>query len=191
MSLSKEFQKPLDHLEDLLEHWIAEQGEGFQPMGPSTMIGLCCARGIVSSFLKTVQILQNMLPSTKLPVRKVLRKLCDMKVRVGLPCAILGSNHVKTIPYDDKLIPEIDTGTGTLPRDVNTEPETDQELLGSANWHVMATDGSFVYVSGGKGKGLSKVGTGHHGTIQGYVYNLNHSISTDFLAFGNNMLVVG
>jgi E3 ubiquitin-protein ligase HECTD4 len=112
-----------------------------------------------------------------------------MKVRVGQPCAILGVNHAKSFPYDDKLIvepePEISEAEATT---ITMEPELELEL---AKWHVLATDGSFMYVSGGRGKGLSKIGTGLYGTIQGYVYNVNQNIEVDFVAFGTNMLIAG
>lgn len=190
---SAEFQAPLDQLEILFEQWIKEQGHEFEELGFSVMIALCCARGSLTSILKTVILLEEREDKdTLLPVRKILESLSSLETRIGKPCKISRSRHLKCFGYDDQLEPMGAQKLGhTLSAPNSNENESNQSPIPDpvANWHGLATDGIYLYVSGSRGKGLSKIGTGFNGSLQGYVYNENSELHTDFIAYGNGILV--
>jgi len=191
MSLGHDFQAPLDQLESLFGEWIQQRGEAFQEIGMSVMVGLCCARGSLSSILKTIRLLQeNQNVDTVLPVGKILQNLPSLEMRVGKACRISGCRHVSTWQYDDQLDPFVEKSETIPPHSSTPGNENTLHVAEKVpNWHGLAADGTYLFVSGIRGKGLAKIGTGLKGSLQGFLYHRNNDTQTDFIAFGNGLLI--
>lgn len=237
-SLNQESSNSLEKLEDLLGRWAANPSDSFQCSGPSAMIALCCARGAISSFAKTILMLENLeCPMRPLPVAPILRKLNDSRQQIGKPCGFMGDKLLITWPYDDRLLSDaIQSGR---PLGLKSHPSLEQLLAQLAeekgsqdenqsatqptrptvpprlnvanpnvnlpitivtgngnsspveeiNKHFVATDGTFLYVTGPNGKGLAKMGSGLKGSVQGWVYSNNLSLKCGFLAFADGLLI--
>ncbi|CAL8117602.1 unnamed protein product [Orchesella dallaii] len=116
MSLNQENSCALEKLEDLLAQWSTKKNDddggasssnpAFKISGPSAMVALACARGVISSFAKTVLMLENVENPSRvmLPVAPILRKLGDVRIKIGKPCALQNDKYLMTWPYDDRLV---------------------------------------------------------------------------------------
>lgn len=103
-SLRNDTSISLDKLENLLLQWASNSDPAYQTSGPAAMIAVVCARGTVSSFAKTILMLENLTaPLRSLPVAGILRKLNNSRNAIAKPCAIHSDKHVISWPYDDRL----------------------------------------------------------------------------------------
>uniref|UniRef100_A0A8C3LBV3 HECT domain E3 ubiquitin protein ligase 4 n=1 Tax=Chrysolophus pictus TaxID=9089 RepID=A0A8C3LBV3_CHRPC len=53
----------------------------------------------------------------------------------------------------------------------------------------LAADGLYLYTTNSVGKGISKLGSGLHGTLRGFVYCRNEELEAGWVAFGNSKLL--
>jgi hypothetical protein len=210
--LAQETSKSLEQLEALICQWVVKNGESFATDGCSALIALSVARGNLGSFLTTISILlKSADPTLKLPVQKVIRNLKSIEVQISKPCAIKGQNHVMTWPVDTDLqavalSEEKELGTLNHPSlnfSTTTSDPANQSHPGGTNQQPQATsarvikreiddlpsrcfiasDGAHLYITGSKGKGVSKVGTGCQGSIRGWVYSRNINTNCGFISF--------
>ncbi|KAL8604631.1 hypothetical protein ACOMHN_013411 [Nucella lapillus] len=200
LSLAKEPSDCLKGLEGLLCSWLGEetsdgkestnkaQDKVQRENAASALVALACARGHLQTFIHTVHLLQGLSDLQLLPVADILTQLLETEGGPGQPSAVLGSKHIISWGFEDQLSLSA-PGTEHTVKEAKEAAEKDKEKDGEGGRSV-ATDGSYLYISGGGGPGLAKMGTGLHGTLRGYVYNKNVEASPGRVAYGNNLLLL-
>ncbi|XP_078681858.1 putative E3 ubiquitin-protein ligase HECTD4 [Branchiostoma floridae x Branchiostoma belcheri] len=185
LSLTKEPSDCLNGLESLLCSWL-EEGEG-GATGPvqdvqqrenaaAALVALACARGSLKTLLHTVHLLQRLQTTlSPLPVAELLFKLLQTEGGPGLTTSLLGSKHLLCWGFEDMLT-NIDKG----PDDKDKDTEIGRNL---------ACDGCFLYTTNSEGRGLSKIGSGLHGTLRGFLYARNPSLEQGWVVWGGGRLV--
>ncbi|KAG7243852.1 hypothetical protein INR49_006006 [Caranx melampygus] len=193
LSLSKEPADCLNGLEGLLCSWL-EDGvqESGQQQGQAQMqilhthrqrenaaaalVALACARGSLKTFIHTVHLLQKQTDLGQLPVSDVLYRLLLLEGGPGSPSCLLGGKHSVSWGFED-MLPTPDNSAGGA--------ESKDTDLG----RCLATDGLYLYTTNSSGRGLSKLGSGLHGTLRGFVYCRNEDLEPGWVVFSNGRLL--
>ncbi|XP_077996372.1 putative E3 ubiquitin-protein ligase HECTD4 [Glandiceps talaboti] len=187
LSLTKEPSDCLNGLENLLCSWLGEDVEedtvpakfDVQQQGnaAATLVALACARGSMKTFIHTVHLLQKLLTALpNLPVADVLYKLLQLEGGSGIPSSLMGSKHVVCWGFEDMLSDAEKSG--------DDKDSKDTEIGRS-----ITTDGKFLYTTNSSGRGISKIGSGLHGTLRGYVYARNPEPEAGWVAYGDGYLI--
>ncbi|XP_043924358.1 probable E3 ubiquitin-protein ligase HECTD4 isoform X2 [Protopterus annectens] len=183
LSLTKEPSDCLNGLESLLCSWLEDPSPSGQQMTPrqrenaaAALVALACARGSLKTFIHTVHLLQKQTDLGSLPVADVLYRLLLLEGGPGSPSCLLGSKHIVSWGFEDML------------------PAPDNSASGSENKEAdlgrfLTTDGSYLYTTNSSAKGISKLGSGLHGTLRGFVYCRNEDLEAGWIAFGSGSLL--
>ncbi|XP_048853239.1 probable E3 ubiquitin-protein ligase HECTD4 isoform X2 [Brienomyrus brachyistius] len=192
LSLSKEPADCLSGLEGLLCSWLEdEEAPGQRQQRPASLqpharrqrenaaaalVALACARGSLKTFIHTVHLLQKQTDLGQLPVADVLYRLLLLEGGPGSPSCLLGSKHSVSWGFEDMLPAPDSTAAGSESKDTD---------LG----RCLATDGLYLYTTNSIGKGISKLGSGLHGTLRGFVYCRNEELEPGWVVFGSGRLL--
>uniref|UniRef100_A0A3B4BE60 HECT domain-containing protein n=1 Tax=Periophthalmus magnuspinnatus TaxID=409849 RepID=A0A3B4BE60_9GOBI len=189
LSLSKEPTDCLNGLEGLLCSWLEDgfqEQEQSQPQSlhsprqrenaAAALVALACARGSLKTFIHTVHLLQKQTDLGQLPVSDVLYRLLLLEGGPGSPSCLLGGKHAVSWGFED-LLPTPDNSAGG-----GENKDTD---LG----RCLATDGLYLYTTNSSGRGLSKLGSGLHGTLRGFVYCRNEELEPGWVVFCSGRLL--
>ncbi|KAL4646588.1 putative E3 ubiquitin-protein ligase HECTD4 isoform X5 [Arapaima gigas] len=185
LSLSKEPADCLSGLESLLCSWLEdpEPPKQQQPHlhrqrenAAAALVALACARGSLKTFIHTVHLLQKQTDLGQLPVADVLYRLLLLEGGPGSPSCLLGSKHNVSWGFED-MLPAPDSGAAG-----SESKDTD---LG----RCLATDGLYLYTTNSFGKGVSKLGSGLHGTLRGFVYCRNEDLEPGWVVFASGRLL--
>ncbi|OXB64167.1 hypothetical protein ASZ78_002097, partial [Callipepla squamata] len=94
----------------------------------------------------------------------------------GSPSCLLGGKHIVSWGFEDMLpAPDASSSSG----------ENKDADLG----RCLAADGFYLYTTNSVGRGISKLGSGLHGTLRGFVYCRNEELEAGWVAFGNSKLL--
>ncbi|KAF4790542.1 putative E3 ubiquitin-protein ligase HECTD4 [Turdus rufiventris] len=133
--------------------------------------------GSLKTFVHTVHLLQKQTELGSLPVADVLYRLLLLEGGPGSPSCLLGGKHIVSWGFEDMLpAPDANTGASSENKDAD---------LG----RCLAADGLYLYTTNSVGRGISKLGSGLHGTLRGFVYCRNEELETGWVAFGNGKLL--
>ncbi|XP_067256066.1 probable E3 ubiquitin-protein ligase HECTD4 isoform X7 [Chanodichthys erythropterus] len=189
LSLGKEPADCLNGLERLLCSWLEERSEPeviaqARPLltqqqrqnAAAALVALSCARGSLKTFIHTVHLLQKQTDLGQLPVADVLYRLLLLEGGPGSPSCLLGGKHSVSWGFEDML---------PTPESSATGPESKDTDLGRS----LATDGFYLYTTNSFGKGLSKLGSGQHGTLRGFVYCRNEEMEAGWVAHSSGFLL--
>uniref|UniRef100_A0A671K5X4 Probable E3 ubiquitin-protein ligase HECTD4 n=1 Tax=Sinocyclocheilus anshuiensis TaxID=1608454 RepID=A0A671K5X4_9TELE len=189
LSLGKEPADCLNGLERLLCSWLEERSEpeGTAQARPlltqqqrqnaaAALVALSCARGSLKTFIHTVHLLQKQTDLGQLPVADVLQRLLLLEGGPGSPSCLLGAKHSVSWGFEDMLPTPESSAAGAESKDSD---------LGRS----LATDGFYLYTTNSFGKGLSKLGSGQHGTLRGFVYCRNEELEAGWLAHSSGFLL--
>ncbi|XP_060106352.1 probable E3 ubiquitin-protein ligase HECTD4 isoform X1 [Heteronotia binoei] len=180
LSLTKEPADCLNGIESLLCSWLGETSTSGQQIphkqkenAAAALVALACARGSLKTFVHTVHLLQKQSDLGSLPVADVLYRLLLLEGGPGSPSCLLGGKHVVSWGFEDMLpAPDGNPGSSSENKDAD---------LG----RCLAADGCYLYTTNSVGRGISKLGSGLHGTLRGFVYCRNEELETGWIAFGN------
>uniref|UniRef100_A0A6Q2ZID3 HECT domain-containing protein n=1 Tax=Esox lucius TaxID=8010 RepID=A0A6Q2ZID3_ESOLU len=187
LSLSKEPTDCLNGLEWLLCSWLEENQQGPAPTctlhghrqrenAAAALVALACARGSLKTFIHTIHLLQKQTDLGQLPVADVLYRLLVLEGGPGSPSCLLGGKHSVSWGFED-MLPTPDSNAGGA-----ENKDTD---LG----RCLATDGLYLYTTNSSGRGLSKLGSGLHGTLRGFVYCRNEELEPGWVVFSSGRLL--
>ncbi|XP_051557544.1 probable E3 ubiquitin-protein ligase HECTD4 [Myxocyprinus asiaticus] len=189
LSLGKEPADCLNGLERLLCSWLEGSGElkstpEERPLltqqqrqnAAAALVALACARGSLKTFIHTVHLLQKQTDLGQLPVADVLYRLLLLEGGPGSPSCLLGGKHSVSWGFEDMLPTPESSAPGADSKDTD---------LGRS----LATDGFYLYTTNSFGKGLSKLGSGLHGTLRGFVYCRNDELEAGWLAHTSGCLL--
>uniref|UniRef100_W5LMJ7 HECT domain E3 ubiquitin protein ligase 4 n=1 Tax=Astyanax mexicanus TaxID=7994 RepID=W5LMJ7_ASTMX len=191
LSLGKEPADCLNGLEGLLCTWLeqgGEQGGGGlvqerllltqrqRENAAAALVALACARGSLKTFIHTVHLLQKQTDLEQLPVADVLYRLLLLEGGPGSPSCLLGGKHSVSWGFEDMLPAPDSSAAGAESK------ETD---LG----RCLATDGLYLYTTNSFGRGLSKLGSGLHGTLRGFVYCRNEELEPGWVVYSSGRLL--
>ncbi|XP_077165132.1 putative E3 ubiquitin-protein ligase HECTD4 isoform X4 [Paroedura picta] len=184
LSLTKEPTDCLNGIESLLCSWLGETSTSGQQIphkqkenAAAALVALACARGSLKTFVHTVHLLQKQSDLGSLPVADVLHRLLLLEGGPGSPSCLLGGKHVVSWGFEDMLpAPDGNPGSGSENKDAD---------LG----RCLAADGCYLYTTNSVGRGISKLGSGLHGTLRGFVYSRNEELETGWVAFGHGRLL--
>ncbi|XP_062874264.1 probable E3 ubiquitin-protein ligase HECTD4 isoform X2 [Trichomycterus rosablanca] len=189
LSLGKEPADCLNGLEGLLSSWLGQRGEqgGAAQERPlltqrqrenaaAALVALACARGSLKTFIHTVHLLQNQTDLSQLPVADVLYRLALLEGGPGSPSCLLGGKHNVSWGFEDMLPTPECSSAGAEGKDLD---------LGRS----LATDGLYLYTTNSLGRGLSKLGSGLHGTLRGFVYCRNEELEAGWVVHSGGHLL--
>ncbi|KAG9487790.1 hypothetical protein GDO78_007527 [Eleutherodactylus coqui] len=183
LSLIKEPADCLNGIESLLCSWLEDTSTLDQQVSykqkensAAALVALACARGSLKTFIHTVHLLQKQTDLGSLPVADVLYRLLLLEGGPGSPSCLLGSKHIVSWGFED-MLPAPDGTSGSN----NENKDAD---LG----RCLASDGLYLYTTNSVGRGLSKLGSGLHGTLRGFVYCRNEELETGWIAYGSGKL---
>ncbi|XP_025916132.1 probable E3 ubiquitin-protein ligase HECTD4 isoform X4 [Apteryx rowi] len=184
LSLTKEPADCLNGIESLLCSWLEETSASGQQIpykqkenAAAALVALACARGSLKTFVHTVHLLQKQTDLGSLPVADVLYRLLLLEGGPGSPSCLLGGKHIVSWGFEDMLpAPDANSSSSSENKDAD---------LG----RCLAADGLYLYTTNSVGRGISKLGSGLHGTLRGFVYCRNEELETGWVAFGNNKLL--
>uniref|UniRef100_A0A7M4FB26 HECT domain E3 ubiquitin protein ligase 4 n=1 Tax=Crocodylus porosus TaxID=8502 RepID=A0A7M4FB26_CROPO len=184
LSLTKEPADCLNGIESLLCSWLEDTSATGQQIpykqkenAAAALVALACARGSLKTFVHTVHLLQKQTDLGSLPVADVLYRLLLLEGGPGSPSCLLGGKHIVSWGFEDMLpAPDANSGSGTENKDAD---------LG----RCLAADGLYLYTTNSVGRGISKLGSGLHGTLRGFVYCRNEELEAGWVAFGNGKLL--
>ncbi|XP_015733236.1 probable E3 ubiquitin-protein ligase HECTD4 isoform X1 [Coturnix japonica] len=184
LSLTKEPADCLNGIESLLCSWLEEtSASGHQipykqkENAAAALVALACARGSLKTFVHTVHLLQKQTDLGTLPVADVLYRLLLLEGGPGSPSCLLGGKHIVSWGFED-MLPAPDANS-------SSSGENKDADLG----RCLAADGLYLYTTNSVGRGISKLGSGLHGTLRGFVYCRNEELEAGWVAFGNNKLL--
>uniref|UniRef100_A0A669P9X0 HECT domain E3 ubiquitin protein ligase 4 n=1 Tax=Phasianus colchicus TaxID=9054 RepID=A0A669P9X0_PHACC len=184
LSLTKEPADCLNGIESLLCSWLEEtSASGHQipykqkENAAAALVALACARGSLKTFVHTVHLLQKQTDLGTLPVADVLYRLLLLEGGPGSPSCLLGGKHIVSWGFED-MLPAPDANS-------SSSGENKDADLG----RCLAADGLYLYTTNSVGKGISKLGSGLHGTLRGFVYCRNEELEAGWVAFGNSKLL--
>ncbi|XP_062371736.1 probable E3 ubiquitin-protein ligase HECTD4 isoform X2 [Sardina pilchardus] len=186
LSLGKEPADCLNGLEGLLCTWLEEGGPGAGVPRPlhgmqrenaaAALVALACARGSLKTFIHTVHLLQKQTDLGQLPVADVLYRLLLLEGGPGSPSCLLGGKHSVSWGFED-MLPTPDSNAAAA--------ESKDTDLG----RCLATDGLYLYTTNSFGRGLSKLGSGLHGTLRGFVYCRNEELEAGWVVYCSGRLL--
>ncbi|XP_028827058.1 probable E3 ubiquitin-protein ligase HECTD4 isoform X2 [Denticeps clupeoides] len=183
LSLGKEPADCLNGLEGLLCSWLEDGGCKTQLHGhrqrensAAALVALACARGSLKTFIHTVHLLQKQTDLGRLPVSDVLYRLLVFEGGPGSPSYLLGGKHIVSWGFED-MLPTPDSNT--------TVAESKDTDLG----RCLASDGLYLYTTNSSGRGLSKLGSGLHGTLRGFVYCRNEDLEAGWVVYSSGRLL--
>ncbi|XP_036454105.1 probable E3 ubiquitin-protein ligase HECTD4 isoform X4 [Colossoma macropomum] len=191
LSLGKEPADCLNGLEGLLCTWLEQGGEQGgvvlsqeRPLltqrqrenAAAALVALACARGSLKTFIHTVHLLQKQTDLGQLPVADVLYRLLLLEGGPGSPSCLLGGKHIVSWGFEDMLPAPDSSAAGTEAKDTD---------LG----RCLATDGLYLYTTNSFGRGLSKLGSGLHGTLRGFVYCRNEDLEAGWVVHSSGRLL--
>ncbi|XP_074700069.1 putative E3 ubiquitin-protein ligase HECTD4 isoform X5 [Strix aluco] len=184
LSLTKEPADCLNGIESLLCSWLEDTSASGQQIpykqkenAAAALVALACARGSLKTFVHTVHLLQKQTDLGSLPVADVLYRLLLLEGGPGSPSCLLGGKHIVSWGFEDMLpAPDANSSSSTENKDAD---------LG----RCLAADGLYLYTTNSVGRGISKLGSGLHGTLRGFVYCRNEELETGWVAFGNSKLL--
>nr|XP_060642062.1 probable E3 ubiquitin-protein ligase HECTD4 isoform X2 [Anolis sagrei ordinatus] len=184
LSLTKEPVDCLNGIESLLCSWLEETSASGQQIphkqkenAAAALVALACARGSLKTFVHTVHLLQKQTDLGSLPVADVLYRLLLLEGGPGSPSCLLGGKHMVSWGFEDMLpAPDANPGSNSENKDAD---------LG----RCLAADGLYLYTTNSVGRGISKLGSGLHGTLRGFVYCRNEELESGWVAFGNSKLL--
>ncbi|XP_062445744.1 probable E3 ubiquitin-protein ligase HECTD4 isoform X3 [Rhea pennata] len=184
LSLTKEPADCLNGIESLLCSWLEETSASGQQIpykqkenAAAALVALACARGSLKTFVHTVHLLQKQTDLGSLPVADVLYRLLLLEGGPGSPSCLLGGKHIVSWGFEDMLpAPDANSSSSSENKDAD---------LG----RCLAADGLYLYTTNSVGRGISKLGSGLHGTLRGFVYCRNEELETGWVAFGSNRLL--
>ncbi|KAM8797794.1 putative E3 ubiquitin-protein ligase HECTD4 isoform 1-T1 [Eudromia elegans] len=184
LSLTKEPSDCLNGIESLLCSWLEETSASGQQIpykqkenAAAALVALACARGSLKTFVHTVHLLQKQTDLGSLPVADVLYRLLLLEGGPGSPSCLLGGKHIVSWGFEDMLpAPDANSSSSSENKDAD---------LG----RCLAADGLYLYTTNSVGRGISKLGSGLHGTLRGFVYCRNEELEPGWVAFGNNKLL--
>uniref|UniRef100_A0A8D1RM18 HECT domain-containing protein n=1 Tax=Sus scrofa TaxID=9823 RepID=A0A8D1RM18_PIG len=184
LSLTKEPADCLNGIETLLCSWLEETSDTGchiphkqKENAAAALVALACARGSLKTFVHTVHLLQKQTDLGSLPVADVLYRLLLLEGGPGSPSCLLGGKHIVSWGYEDMLpAPDSNTGSSSESKDAD---------LG----RCLTADGLYLYTTNSVGRGVSKLGSGLHGTLRGFVYCRNEELEPGWVAFGNGSLL--
>ncbi|KAG8597816.1 hypothetical protein GDO81_002399 [Engystomops pustulosus] len=184
LSLTKEPADCLNGIESLLCSWLEDTSALDQQFSykqkensAAALVALACARGSLKTFIHTVHLLQKQTDLGSLPVADVLYRLLLLEGGPGSPSCLLGSKHIVSWGFED-MLPAPDGTSGSN----NENKDAD---LG----RCLASDGLYLYTTNSVGRGLSKLGSGLHGTLRGFVYCRNEELESGWITYGNGKLL--
>uniref|UniRef100_A0A8C9FMB8 HECT domain E3 ubiquitin protein ligase 4 n=1 Tax=Pavo cristatus TaxID=9049 RepID=A0A8C9FMB8_PAVCR len=184
LSLTKEPADCLNGIESLLCSWLEEtSASGHQipykqkENAAAALVALACARGSLKTFVHTVHLLQKQTDLGTLPVADVLYRLLLLEGGPGSPSCLLGGKHIVSWGFED-MLPAPDANS-------SSSGENKDADLG----RCLAADGLYLYTTNSVGRGISKLGSGLHGTLRGFVYCRNEELEAGWVAFGNSKLL--
>ncbi|XP_064322087.1 probable E3 ubiquitin-protein ligase HECTD4 isoform X2 [Phalacrocorax carbo] len=184
LSLTKEPADCLNGIESLLCSWLEDTSASGQQIpykqkenAAAALVALACARGSLKTFVHTVHLLQKQTDLGSLPVADVLYRLLLLEGGPGSPSCLLGGKHIVSWGFEDMLpAPDANSSSSSENKDAD---------LG----RCLAADGLYLYTTNSVGRGISKLGSGLHGTLRGFVYCRNEELETGWIAFGNSKLL--
>ncbi|KAM6340042.1 LOW QUALITY PROTEIN: putative E3 ubiquitin-protein ligase HECTD4 [Alca torda] len=184
LSLTKEPADCLNGIESLLCSWLEDTSASGQQIpykqkenAAAALVALACARGSLKTFVHTVHLLQKQTDLGSLPVSDVLYRLLLLEGGPGSPSCLLGGKHIVSWGFEDMLpAPDANSSSSSENKDAD---------LG----RCLAADGLYLYTTNSVGRGISKLGSGLHGTLRGFVYCRNEELETGWVAFGNGKLL--
>uniref|UniRef100_A0A3Q2KRF5 HECT domain E3 ubiquitin protein ligase 4 n=1 Tax=Equus caballus TaxID=9796 RepID=A0A3Q2KRF5_HORSE len=184
LSLTKEPADCLNGIETLLCSWLEETSDTGRHIphkqkenAAAALVALACARGSLKTFVHTVHLLQKQTDLGSLPVADVLYRLLLLEGGPGSPSCLLGGKHIVSWGYED-MLPAPDSNTGSSSENKDAD-------LG----RCLTADGLYLYTTNSVGRGLSKLGSGLHGTLRGFVYCRNEELEPGWIAFGSGRLL--
>ncbi|XP_061866391.1 probable E3 ubiquitin-protein ligase HECTD4 isoform X1 [Colius striatus] len=184
LSLTKEPADCLNGIESLLCSWLEDTSASGQQIpykqkenAAAALVALACARGSLKTFVHTVHLLQKQTDLGSLPVADVLYRLLLLEGGPGSPSCLLGGKHIVSWGFED-MLPAPDANS-------SSSGENKDADLG----RCLAADGLYLYTTNSVGRGISKLGSGLHGTLRGFVYCRNEELETGWVAFGNGKLL--
>uniref|UniRef100_A0A8C3KPQ2 HECT domain E3 ubiquitin protein ligase 4 n=1 Tax=Calidris pygmaea TaxID=425635 RepID=A0A8C3KPQ2_9CHAR len=184
LSLTKEPADCLNGIESLLCSWLEDTSASGQQIpykqkenAAAALVALACARGSLKTFVHTVHLLQKQTDLGSLPVADVLYRLLLLEGGPGSPSCLLGGKHIVSWGFEDMLpAPDANSSSSSENKDAD---------LG----RCLAADGLYLYTTNSVGRGISKLGSGLHGTLRGFVYCRNEELEAGWVAFGNSKLL--
>uniref|UniRef100_A0A8C6YBB9 HECT domain E3 ubiquitin protein ligase 4 n=1 Tax=Naja naja TaxID=35670 RepID=A0A8C6YBB9_NAJNA len=181
LSLTKEPADCLNGIEALLCSWLEDTSPCGQQIPHRQKENACCPGGLglgsLKTFVHTVHLLQKQTDLGSLPVADVLHRLLLLEGGPGSPSCLLGGKHMVSWGFEDMLpAPDANPGSGSENKDAD---------LG----RCLAVDGLYLYTTNSVGRGISKLGSGLHGTLRGFVYSRNEELESGWVAFGNGRLL--
>ncbi|XP_054551300.1 probable E3 ubiquitin-protein ligase HECTD4 isoform X5 [Talpa occidentalis] len=184
LSLTKEPADCLNGIETLLCSWLEETSDTGRHIphkqkenAAAALVALACARGSLKTFVHTVHLLQKQTDLGSLPVADVLYRLLLLEGGPGSPSCLLGGKHIVSWGYED-MLPAPDSNTGSSSENKDAD-------LG----RCLTADGLYLYTTNSVGRGVSKLGSGLHGTLRGFVYCRNEELEPGWVAFGSGSLL--
>uniref|UniRef100_A0A2K6FY02 HECT domain E3 ubiquitin protein ligase 4 n=1 Tax=Propithecus coquereli TaxID=379532 RepID=A0A2K6FY02_PROCO len=184
LSLTKEPADCLNGIETLLCSWLEETSDIGRHIphkqkenAAAALVALACARGSLKTFVHTVHLLQKQTDLGSLPVADVLYRLLLLEGGPGSPSCLLGGKHIVSWGYED-MLPAPDSNTGSSSENKDAD-------LG----RCLTADGLYLYTTNSVGRGVSKLGSGLHGTLRGFVYCRNEELEPGWVAFGSGSLL--
>ncbi|XP_036132418.1 probable E3 ubiquitin-protein ligase HECTD4 isoform X13 [Molossus molossus] len=184
LSLTKEPADCLNGIETLLCSWLEETSDTGRHIphkqkenAAAALVALACARGSLKTFVHTVHLLQKQTDLGSLPVADVLYRLLLLEGGPGSPSCLLGGKHIVSWGYED-MLPAPDSNTGSSSENKDAD-------LG----RCLTADGLYLYTTNSVGRGVSKLGSGLHGTLRGFVYCRNEELEPGWLAYGSGSLL--
>ncbi|XP_029777324.1 probable E3 ubiquitin-protein ligase HECTD4 isoform X6 [Suricata suricatta] len=184
LSLTKEPADCLNGIETLLCSWLEDAPDAGRHIphkqrenAAAALVALACARGSLKTFVHTVHLLQKQTDLGSLPVADVLYRLLLLEGGPGSPSCLLGGKHIVSWGYED-MLPAPDSNTGSSSENKDAD-------LG----RCLTADGLYLYTTNSVGRGVSKLGSGLHGTLRGFVYCRNEELEPGWVAFGSGGLL--